>query len=470
MIKSLETKLQKKLQKLLTQYDQAQSIVQDIARNGGRVLLVGGAVRDLLLGLEIKDLDIEVHGLSLEELENILKKYGPVSLVGKAFGVLRLHSLDIDWSLPRTDAAGRKPQVIIDPNMTLEQAFARRDLTINAMGIDLITFELIDPFQGCYDLQNKVLRATDPDFFIEDPLRFFRVMQFVGRFEMKPDKKLNQICKKMDVSAVSRERIEKEFEKLFLKSKRPSLGIRWIYELSRLKELFPEIAALIGIPQDPQWHPEGDVFEHAMQALDAAALYNYDSDKIKLIILWAALCHDLGKIDTTKLIDGRWKSYEHDQEGEIVAKQLLQRITNNQDLIAAVSKLVKYHMMPGQFVRGGASPAAYKRLAKKLAPEVTLQMLADLALADRRGRNPKKNIPLHIAVPEIETFLHNAEQLQVRVQIEEPILHGRDVMDIVPPGPKMGELLKQAYEIQIEQGIKDKEELKQRVLKDILKG
>jgi tRNA nucleotidyltransferase (CCA-adding enzyme) len=470
MIKILEPHFKKKLKTLLTCYEPIQSIINDIAKSGGRTLLVGGAVRDLLLDLEVKDLDIEVHGLSLEQLENILKKYGPVSLVGKAFGVLRLHSLDVDWALPRTDGSGRKPQVTIDPHMKFERAFARRDLTINAMGIDLINFELIDPFQGFDDLQKKVLRATDPEFFIEDPLRFYRVMQFVGRFEMVPDKTLNQICKTMDVSTVSRERIEKEFEKLFLKSKRPSLGIRWVYELSRLKELFPEIAALVGVPQDPQWHPEGDVFEHAMQSMDAIALYNNDSEKTKLILLWAALCHDLGKADTTKLIDGRWKSYEHDQEGSVISRQMLQRITNNQELITTVSKLVKFHVMPGQFVRCGASPAAYKRLAKKLAPEVTLQMLADLALADRRGRNPKKNIPLDIVVPDIEAFLHNAERLQVRTQIEEPILYGKDFIGIMEPGPQMGELLKQAYEIQIEQGIQDKEELKQRVLKVLLKS
>lgn len=462
--------MQQKLRALLAHYPKAQQIIDQIAAEAGKALLVGGAVRDLLLGLEVKDLDIEVHGISMQQLEDILRLHGPVSLVGKAFGVLRLHSLDIDWSLPRTDTSGRKPQVTIDPFMSFKEAFRRRDLTINAMGIDLITFDLIDPFNGEEDLCDKVLRAPDPAFFVEDPLRFYRVMQFIGRFEMFPDAELNSLCKKMDVSKVSRERIEMEFEKLFLKSKRPSLGIRWIYNLSRLKELLPEVGALVGVPQNPHYHPEGDVFEHTMQTIDAAAHLSYDSAKTKLIMVYAALCHDVGKATTTEFVDGKWKSLEHAQEGEDIAKKLLLRITHNIDLIAAVRKLVKYHMMPVQFITGEAKPAAYKRLARKLAPEATLQMLADLSLADKRGRNPSGVLPLTTDVPEIAAFLKHAENLQVRIQSEEPILLGRDIMDVIEPGPKMGELLKDAYEIQIEEGIKDKEELKKRVLQNNLKS
>lgn len=464
MIKKLEPQQQQMLMTLLALYPQVQTIVQRIAAQGGRALLVGGAVRDIMLGQETKDLDIEVHGLAMQQLEDLLAESGPVSLVGKSFGVLRLHSLDVDWSLPRSDSSGRKPEVIIDPHMSIENAFRRRDLTINAMGIDLVTFELLDPFDGLEDLQEKKLRAPDPIFFIEDPLRFFRVMQFIGRFGMEPDEHLNAICKQMDISTVSRERIEVEFEKLFLKSKQPSLGIRWLCEINRLSDVLPEVAALIGVPQDPKWHPEGDAFEHTMQTLDAAAAMQYESDKLKLYMLYAALCHDLGKADTTVHIDGQWKSYEHPQEGELLAKQLLRRITNNSELIACVSALVKYHMMPVQFIQGGASSAAYKRLARKLAPYATLQMLADLALADKRGRNPRDITPFTIYVPEIEQFLAKAENLQVRQHIEEPVLQGRDLLDVIEPGPKLGELVKAAYEIQLEESIQDKEELKRRVL------
>ena len=242
--------VQSLLQKLLEQQPLVKKIVAEIAKKNGKALLVGGAVRDLLLGLPTKDLDIEIHGLPLDQLQEILSQFGPVSIVGKSFGVLRLHSLDpafaqdelrrtgIDWSLPRADSAGRHPEVIIDPNMNFADAFKRRDLTINAMGIDLNTYELIDPWNGYADLKAGILRAPDEKLFMEDPLRLFRVMQFIGRFEMQPDKELNAICSKMSFKGISVERIEAEFDKLLLKSKRPSLGIRWLREIGRLHTVF----------------------------------------------------------------------------------------------------------------------------------------------------------------------------------------------------------------------------------------
>ncbi len=448
---------------IIQSYPAVHEIVKALAQEGGKVLLVGGAVRDLLLDLPVKDIDLEVHGISLQALEHILRNFGPVSLVGKAYGVLRLHGLDADWSLPRTDTSGRHPHVTIDPFMSMRDAFARRDLTINAMGIDLTTFELVDPFNGQQDLKNGILRAPDVQFFIEDPLRFYRVMQFVGRFNMQPDAQLTDVCKRMDIAAVSRERIEKEFEKLFLRSQRPSLGIRWLHAIGRLQEIVPELAATIGIEQEMQWHPEGDVFEHSMQALDAAARLQYDNPFTKLIMMYAALFHDLGKVVTTKIIDGRIRSLGHDVAGVLLAKRALQRISNTKELSVAVQKLVRYHMQPLVFLKGGAKDAAYKRLAHKLAPQLTLDLLADLALADWQGRNPRGHEPLTTTFPDLVTFKEKAAQLQVLHKPEEPILKGRDLLDCIAPGKKMGQLLAKAYEIQIQEGITDKQELKRRV-------
>lgn len=454
------------LETLVKKYPLVQQIVKKVDEQGFATLLVGGAVRDLLLGLPVKDLDIEVHGLTPEQLEATLKEFGPVSLVGKAFGVFRVHGLDVDWSLPRSDKPGRKPDVTIDPHMGFEDAFRRRDLTVNAMGIDLVSYELIDPFNGKQDLEQKVLRAPDPAFFVEDPLRFYRVMQFVGRFEMMPDDELNNLCKAMDLSDVSRERIEQEFQKLLLRSRRPSLGITWLDNLGRLAELLPELAAIKGVEQSPQWHPEGEVFEHTMQTIDAAAALEYGSDKEKLIVMYAALCHDLGKVSTTaKNDEGEITSLGHAKESEKLTKQLLKRITNNKDLIDAVCKLVRYHMHPVQLIRGEAKSSAYKRLANKLAPS-TLRMLAKVSLADKRGRNPKGHEPLTIDDPEVAEFLKKSEELQVLESREEPVLLGRDLLDEVEAGPQLGELVRKAYEIQIEEGIKDKEELKRRVLSE----
>lgn len=468
-MKKQTDKINEFIKRLYEQFSLVERIVKDIDSHNGKAFLVGGAVRDFVLGLPIKDLDIEVHNLQSDELEKILRNYGSVSLVGKVFGVFRAHGLDVDWSLPRADSPGRKPDVKIDPFMHIKDACARRDLTINAMGIDLISGELVDPFNGLQDLENKILRSPDERFFIQDPLRFFRVMQFIGRFEMMPDDELEKICKKMDIRDVSRERIEQEFKKLLLKSERPSLGIRWLHEIGRLSEILPELAATVGTEQNKKWHPEGGVFEHAMQTIDAAAYIakEYKNECDRLVLMYAALCHDLGKATTTEKIDEEIKSIGHEKESEQLCKKLLKRITHNKDLIAAVSVLVVYHMIPAQLVAGKAKISAYKRLANKLAPHTTMQMLADVCLADKRGRNPKEHKPLKTTDITIKKFLQKVEQARVLESIEKPILLGRDLLDVIAAGPELGKLVKQAYEIQIEEGIKDKEILKQRVLSSI---
>ncbi|OQA34781.1 MAG: Multifunctional CCA protein [Candidatus Dependentiae bacterium ADurb.Bin331] len=462
------TKVDENIQKrasdiLAHSYPLVLPIVHELSSNGCQTVLVGGAVRDLFLNLPLKDIDIEVYNCSLDELETRLKNHGPVSLVGKVYGVLRLHGLDVDWSVPRSDSSGRKPQVKIDPHLSFEKAFARRDLTINAMGIDLATFQLIDPFNGLADLHKKIARAPDPHFFVEDPLRFFRVMQFVARFDLTPDEELNRLCSQMDISTVSRERIEQEFAKLFLRSKKPSRGFLWLDSIKRLADVLPELAATKGIEQEKKWHPEGDVYEHTLQAIDAAAALHYRDEHEKLAIMYAALCHDLGKVNATQIVDGSIKSYGHAQESEVLTKKMLKRITHNKELVDTVSKLVHYHMEPIQFVKSGAKAAAYKRLARKLAPEVTLEMLGLLACADKQGRNSQKGSPLTTQMPEIEQFFEHARDANVLYEVEQPVLHGRDLLDIFQPGPDLGKAVKYAYFVQINEGIKDKQELIKRI-------
>lgn len=454
-LKKVEVAVEQILQKNLL----VKEIVSVINKSGGASYLVGGAVRDIFLQKPIKDIDIEVHKQSLEKLSEILSKFGVVDLVGKSFGVLRLHGLDVDWSIPRKDSSGRKPEVQLEPNLSFEDAFRRRDLTINSMGINLITKELVDPFNGLEDIKTKTLRATDPDFFIEDPLRFFRVMQFIGRFEFTPDQKLNEICKKIEVDKVSKERIETEFEKLILKSQKPSLAFRWLKQIGRLKEILPELYETIDVPQNPKWHPEGDVFEHTMQALDEAELISEQMSNFdKLVLMYAALCHDLGKPETTEKIDGEYKSIGHEIKSAEKAKTLLKRITNNKDLIKTVSLLVKCHMMPLNFVKNNAGAAAYKRLANKLNPYTNLKMLSYLVVADKSGRkaNPRDKIDLS----DVEDFINHAKKYGVYESIEKPILQGKDFLDVASPGPELGELVKKAYEIQIDSGVQDKAELK----------
>lgn len=457
--------IQRALADIQKQYPVVQAIFDEIHAHGGRVFYVGGMVRDLLLGIPVKDIDIEVHGMPIEELEALLSRFGEVNLVGKSFGVLRYSGLDIDWAVPRSDTSGRKPEVTLDHTMNVTDAFARRDLTMNAMGIDAKTGELLDPFGGQQDIEAKQLRTPNVSFFKEDPLRFFRVMQFISRFEMEPTQELNDICKSMDLSDVSRERIEEEFAKMLLKSKRPSLGIRWLKQIGRLSHVLPELAATVDTVQGADYHPEGDVFEHTMQALDAAAQLKYENDYIRLIALYAALCHDLGKAETTEVApDGAITSIGHAEQGYQLTRRMLKRITHNKELIDAVSKLVKYHMSPLQFIDNEAGVAAYKRLANKLAPHASLQLLADLSLADKRGRNPEGHEPLTMNFADIEQFRKKAEEANVLQAVEKPILQGRDIADLVEPGPKMGEILRRAYELQIDEGIADPETLRRRLI------
>ncbi len=452
-------------------YTIVHKIVEKIHSNNGRALLVGGAVRDMVMNLPIKDIDVEVYGLTEEQLENILKQFGPVSLVGKAFGVLRIHGLDVDWSLPRADSPGRKPTVVVDPFMSVEVASRRRDLTMNAMAYDMISDELIDPCGGKTDIDAKILATPDARFFVQDPLRFYRVMQFIGRFEMMPDDELTALCREMDISQVSRERIEQEFNKLLLLSKRPSLGLRWLHAIGRLKEILPELAATVSVEQNPQWHPEGDVFEHSMQAVDAAAIITqkYDSEFDKLTLFYAALCHDLGKVTTTKEIDGVIKSIGHEKDSKKFTRSMMKRITHNGDLIDAVSSLVLYHMTPLQFTKNKAKLPAYKRLANNLDRHVNISKLIDLCIADKRGRNGKDHLPLTCDFTDVAEFKEKAEQAGVLTGPIEPLLKGADIADLVQPGPCMGELLKHAYEVQIEKNIADKSILKEYIIKKINK-
>lgn len=480
------------VQSIIQKFPIIQQIAHALQQKGGKAFFVGGVVRDIILGSPISDvdIDIEVHGVSSNELELLLQQFGPVSHVGKSFGVFKIAHIPIDWSLPRVDSAGRKPHVTIVENLSIKDALRRRDVTMNAMAIDVHSRQLHDPFGGLEDIKNKVLRSPDAQFFTQDPLRFYRVMQFIGRFEMYPDETLQQVCKTMDIATISRERIEMEFHKLFLKSRQPSRGIRWLNDLGRIEEILPEVAQLKGIIQDPKWHPEGDVFEHTMQALDAAAasfdpafakasaggqaplvlsLPKGQDERVgvseKLAIMYAALCHDLGKTTTTTVeSDGRVRSIGHEVAGVPLAKSLLKRITVNKTLMDVVCVLVHYHMRPGQLVTGKASLAAYKRLARDVAPLVNLKMLSMLAYADKRGRNPQKGVSLTDTLPDVDTFMQRAQDAGVYFHPEPPILQGADLLDEVAPGPVLGKLLAKAYEIQIDKGITDKELLKKRVM------
>jgi tRNA nucleotidyltransferase (CCA-adding enzyme) len=184
-----------------------------------------------------------------------------------------------------------------------------------------------------------------------------------------------------------------------------------------------------------------------MQACDAAVSRPVTDKKL---LLYAALCHDLGKVTTTKKIDGRWRSFNHEAAGAEPAKKVCSRLTGNKKMIELVTVLVRHHMAPGQFVAQKATAKAYKKLAHILAPDLNLFFLAQLAYADKSGRNPEKNYPLQTALPQIDEFIEHAQTYGVLYEPEKPLVTGRDLMPLGFSGPALGRALERAYTYQIE--------------------
>ncbi len=222
-------------------------IADDIRSEGGRAFLVGGFVRDSLLGArgEIRDFDIEVYKISQEKLLSILSKHGKPNLIGKAFGVVHLSRQNIhyDFSFPRTESktgsGHRAFDVQTNPNLSFEEAAKRRDFTINAMGMELPNLELADPYNGSKDLERKILRHVS-EAFAEDSLRVLRAVQFAARFELRAAKETIELCKTLSLNDLSRERIEEEFRKWLLKGVKPSYGLDIFCEVG-LQKMFFEI-------------------------------------------------------------------------------------------------------------------------------------------------------------------------------------------------------------------------------------
>lgn len=436
-------------------------ICEGIAEAGGRPILVGGFVRDLLLGIESKDLDIEVFGISLDRLEEVLRTFGEVITVGRAFGVLRVKGINVDFGLPRSDskiAPGHTGfDIECEPDLDFARAARRRDLTINSIGLDPLTGELLDPHGGRRDIATRLLRATDPAHFAEDPLRGLRVAQFIARFEFTPDHELRRLCAALDFSELSAERLFGELRKLLLKGTRPSAGFQFLRETDLLR-FFPEAYALVGVPQDAEWHPEGDVWAHTLMVLDEAALLRDGGDD-DLALMLAALCHDFGKPETTTTETGRICTPAHDVAGAARTEAFLERLKTAKDLAARVSALVRYHLAPALFVEQGTSAKGYRRLARKLeASNVSCMLLERAARADHLGRRTPDAEARHF--PAGDAFLAMAEQAQSVRRAPPDVVMGRHLIARgFTPGPELGRILRLCREIQDETGWADADEI-----------
>jgi len=421
-----------------------------------RSYLVGGCVRDWLLELPNKDYDIEVFGLSFEELAAVLSRWGRTDSVGRSFGVIKLRSASghtYDFSIPRRDskvAPGHKGfHVTFDPAITLAEAAARRDFTVNALMFDPRRQEVLDFFGGRRDLQQRVLRHTSAAF-AEDPLRVLRGMQFAARFDLTPAPETIELCRGICASygELAGERVRDEWFKWAEKSVVPSRGLRFLLETGWMKH-FPEVQALVGTPQDPEWHPEGDVFVHTSHCLDALVeLAEWQAAEVetRVVLSLAVLAHDFAKPHTTREAEreGRTRiiSPGHEEAGGPLAESFMDRIHAPLSVRQRVVPLVTNHLAHLQTL----TDRSVRRLARRLAP-ATIDELIVVITADQFGRPPKPR-ELSENILELRT---RAAALEVQASAPQPVLMGRHLLQLgLTPGQEFGQILEAAFDAQLE--------------------
>lgn len=328
-----------------------EKLASRVAELGGRAYMVGGAVRDEIMKRPIKDVDIEVHGISEAVLETVLKELGKPLRFGSAFGVYSLAGHQIDIALPRSErksgSGHRDFEIEIDPFIGIKEAARRRDFTMNALLKDILSGEIADPYGGTEDIKNRIIRHIDDKKFGEDPLRALRAAQFRSRFGFQVAPSTISICRALDLRNLSAERIEIEMKKALLESRRPSEFFECLREMGQLGYWFQELEQLIGLEQNPEFHPEGDVWTHTMMVLDRAARFRpCASDPYAFMLL--ALTHDFGKITTTEFVNGAIHAYGHELQGAEIAERFLDRVCHGSDIKKYIANMIPNHMRPNK--------------------------------------------------------------------------------------------------------------------------
>jgi tRNA nucleotidyltransferase (CCA-adding enzyme) len=428
-----------------------QPVLEAITRAGGMPLIVGGAVRDALLGIDAQDIDIEAFGLTPGQLATAVSTVGRIDAVGRSFGVLKLrlnNGRAVDVALPQRrsrNPTGERGYIPVpDPDVTPRDACARRDFTWNAMAVTA-NGHVLDFFGGQQDLQARVIRHTS-DAFDDDPLRVLRAMQFAARFHFHLAPETATRCQNLvaEASALPAERIWGEWQKWALYGRWASAGLRALAESGWLAH-YPELAALMGCPQDPQWHPEGDVWVHTGHVCNAAATIaardGLPSEQ-RETLLFAALCHDLGKPTTTTADpDGRIRSPGHAETGLEPTRTLLARMGAPSRVTDTVVPLVREHM---SLIHDVPNERSVRRLAVRLG-SATITDWRRLVAADASGRPPLPAMDPGAIVEQL------AAQLGAATGKPEPIVNGRHLLALgYPAGPSMGAVLRRAYTAQIE--------------------
>jgi len=439
------------------------SVLKEIKRNGFEPILIGGCVRDKFMGIDPKDIDVEVHGCTVEQLDRILSKLGKVDSVGKSFGILKFKKdgVEFDFSVPRKEnriGVGHKDfEVILEP-MTKEEAALRRDFTFNAMGFDPLTNTLFDFFGGLEDLKNGIIRHTS-DKFKEDPLRILRGMGFQSRmgFEVAPE--TFEIMKEMslELKHLPKERLCEEFMKWAIKGKHPEMIFDFLRNSGSMV-VIPELGLLKDTEQDPIWHPEGVVELHEkltmIRMLSICEREGIVGDE-KAKFMFTMLLHDIAKPQTTEREEKNGRicvtSKGHEGLGAVMAEEILNRIGIKPVLVEQIVKLIKFHLAHiNIFSINGLSSRkrALLKLSKNIHPS-TIRDLLFVVEADALGRDNVDDERIEKVQREISEVLELANTLHVTLEQRKSILMGRHLIEKgLKPSLRFGEILKEADEAQ----------------------
>lgn len=423
--------------------DMATKIASLVAQQGGIAYFVGGYVRDKICHKDNKDIDIEIHGINHCQLEEILDILGERISFGESFGIYNLKGYTLDIAMPRKeDNRGdghRDFDICVDPFIGTYKSALRRDFTINALLEDILTGKIIDHFGGVEDLEKGVIRHINNTTFVKDPLRVLRAAQFAARFNFTIAEETIELCRQMDLSSLSKERIMGELDKALMKSNKPSVFFESLRQMNQLSVWFPELEQLIGVEQNPKHHAEGDVWTHTMMVCDVAVKYR-DLVNNPLGFMISTITHDFGKALCTEIINGAIHAYNHETIGLPLVESFMTRLTSEKALIKYVMNLSELHMKPNKMA---ANNSSIKSTNKMFDRSVDPEALVYFAISDGLGR-----ITTQEQISNDEFF---AKRLSVfREYMSHPYVMGRDLIEAgVMPSERFSDYLEYAHKLRL---------------------
>lgn len=425
---------------------QLKQVIDALCDIGASVYFVGGCVRDAILGLPIKDFDIEVYHLTSQQLEACLSQFGHCDLMGKSFGIYKLYEIhEADFALPRKETkvgVGHQGfEIEVDIHADIKEAARRRDLCVNAIYYDVLHDTYIDPYHGIDDLKAKILRVVDPNHFGEDPLRVLRLAQFLSRLDFDAEPISQEICAKLvqegALKTLSIERTALEYNKLLLGQK-PSKGLKFLMDIKALPEIFVELSHT---HQRADYHPEGSAWNHTLCVVDEASKVKQYTDN-PLAFMYSALLHDIGKPRTT---DDFGHAYGHEIVGSKMVKDILKILTPNKSMVKYCEVMVANHMKLMVYARNGAKDKTFLKLLWQIDGKTTLNDLYYLTRSVTLGRA----IDSSASLSELDAFLKD-KTARLGTVAPLALVSGQDLIAMgETPGPNMKELLNEAYMLQL---------------------